>query len=51
MIENSIFELIGTYGFPIVVTMYLLIERGKSMKELTKAVNQLILVIETFKKR
>lgn len=40
---NEIFTLIGTYGFPIVVSIYLLWERRKTEKEnfeaFTEAIN------------
>jgi len=47
MIEKEIMSLIGSLGFPIAVTIYLLIERGKVTKELTKAINDLTLIIKT----
>ena len=47
MIEQEIIGLIGSLGFPIAVTVYLLIERGKVTKELTKAINDLTLIIKT----
>ena len=45
--ELDIVSLIGTLGFPIAVCVWLLFERGKTMKELTKAINELCLVIKT----
>jgi hypothetical protein len=39
--------LIGSVGFPIAVTMFLLIERGKTLKELTGAINNLTLLIQS----
>ncbi len=42
----EIAELIGTLGFPIAVSVYLLVERGKSMKELTKAIHDLTTLIK-----
>jgi len=32
-------SLISTVGFPIAVTIFLLLERNKSTKELTQAIN------------
>ena len=46
MIEEEIIPLIGTVGFPIAVTIFLLIERSKTTKELTGAINKLALIIE-----
>ena len=34
-------------GFPIAVCIYLLFERGKSTKSLTKAINELTILIKT----
>lgn len=42
----EISQMIGTLGFPIAVTAFLLIERSKTMKELTKAIENLTLVIK-----
>ena len=39
-------NLIGSLGFPIAVTVYLLVERGKTMKELTRAINELSMIIK-----
>ena len=41
MMETDIVNLIGSLGFPIAVTVYLLVERGKTMKELTRAITEL----------
>lgn len=46
MIEGDIVSLIGSLGFPIAVAVYLLYERGRTMKELTKAINDLRLIIK-----
>ena len=46
MVEQNITSLIGTLGFPIAVTAFLLIERSKTMKELTKAIESLTIVIK-----
>lgn len=46
MIEQEIIGLIGTLGFPIAVTVFLLIERSKTTKELTTAINNLTLIIK-----
>ncbi len=47
MIENEIIGLVGSVGFPIAITLYLLLERSKITKELTTAVNNLTLIIKT----
>lgn len=39
-------SLVGTLGFPIAVTVFLLIERSKTTKELTKAIQDLCLIIK-----
>ena len=44
--EQEIIGLIGSLGFPIAITIFLLIERGKTMKELIRVVQDLTLVIE-----
>ena len=46
MMENTIISLVGSLGFPIAVTVYLLIERGKTLKELTKAITDLTVLIK-----
>lgn len=46
MMEEMIFDLIGTVGFPIAVSLYLLIERSKSTKQLTIAITQLSTLIK-----
>jgi len=44
--ESEVINLIGSLGFPIAITVYLLVERGKTMKELTRAINELALIIK-----
>jgi len=44
--EGQITSLISTLGFPIAVTVWLLYERGRTIKELTKAINNLTLLIQ-----
>jgi len=44
--ENEIIGLVGSLGFPIAVTVYLLIERGKTLKELTRAITDLTILIK-----
>jgi len=44
--ENEIIGLVGSLGFPIAVTVYLLIERGKTLKELTRAITELTILIK-----
>ena len=46
MMENEIIGLVGSLGFPIAVTVYLLIERGKTLKELTRAITDLTILIK-----
>jgi len=46
MMENEIIGLVGSLGFPIAVTVYLLIERGKTLKELTRAITELTILIK-----
>jgi len=47
MMENEIISLIGSLGFPIAICVFLLIERGKTLKELTRVINDLSLIIKT----
>ncbi len=47
MMEQEIISLIGTLGFPIAVTVFLLMERSKTTKELIKAIQDLGLIIKT----
>ena len=46
MMENEIIGLVGSLGFLIAVTVYLLIERGKTLKELTRAITDLTILIK-----
>jgi len=43
---DTIISLIGTLGFPIAVSIYLLFERSKTTKELIKAINSLSTLIQ-----
>lgn len=43
----EITEMIAQLGFPIAVTAFLLIERNKTMKELTHAIKDLTILIKT----
>jgi len=45
--EQEIIGLIGTLGFPIAVTCFLLMERSKTTKELIKAIQDLSLIIKS----
>lgn len=45
--EVDFISLIGTTGFPIAVTVYLLFERSKTTKELIKAIQDLSLIIKS----
>ena len=47
MMEEQLIGLIGSVGFPIAVCLWLLFERGKTMKELTKAITELTILIRT----
>ena len=47
MEETQIINLIGTLGFPIAVTAFLLMERSKTTKELIKAIQDLSLIIKS----
>jgi hypothetical protein len=42
---NEWIEMISTVGFPIAVCVYLLWERNQKTKELTKAINDLHILI------
>lgn len=44
--EQEIISLIGSLGFPIAITVFLLIERGKTLKELTKVIQELSILIQ-----
>jgi len=46
MMEDLV-SIIGTVGFPIAVTLFLLFERSKTTKELTKAIQDLTLIIKS----
>jgi len=46
MEETQIINLIGTLGFPIAVCIYLLLERGKTTKELIIAIRDLTLMVK-----
>ena len=43
---EDLVSIIGTVGFPIAVTLFLLLERSKTTKELTKAIQDLTLIIK-----
>jgi len=45
--NEEIISLIGSLGFPIAVAVYLLVERGRTMKELIKAIQDLSLIIKS----
>ena len=44
--ETDITGLISTVGFPIAITIFLLIERSRTTKELIKAIQDLHLIIK-----
>ena len=41
MVEVDLVQAIGTLGFPIAISIYLLWERGKHTKDLTRAIYEL----------
>lgn len=43
---EEIIQIIGTVGFPIAVAIYLLYERDKTTKVLTKAITDLTILIK-----
>lgn len=43
---QDLISLVATLGFPIAVCIFLLIERSKTTKELTKAIQDLSLIIK-----
>ena len=43
---EEVLNAIGSFGFPIAITLFLLVERGKTLKELTIAINNLSLLIQ-----
>jgi len=47
MMEQEIINLVGSLGFPIAITLFLLIERGKTLKELTTAITELTVLIRS----
>jgi len=47
MMEQEIINLVGSLGFPIAICVFLLIERGKTLKELTKAIAELTVLIKS----
>jgi len=44
---EQILSLISQVGFPIAVCVYLLFERSKTTKELTRAINELTIMIRS----
>jgi len=46
MMENEIIGLVSSLGFPIAICVFLLIERGKTLKELTLAITNLTILIK-----
>lgn len=45
--EQELTSLIGTVGFPVAVTVFLLLERNKTLKGLITAINDLTLLIKS----
>lgn len=43
-------KLAGTYGFPIVVALYLLVRSEQRMAELTLAIQKLCVICELFER-
>ena len=50
MEANELIGLIGNIGFPIAITVYILVVQTKTIKALELAVNKLITAIENIKK-
>lgn len=46
MIDQAMVDLIGSYGFPIMVTIYLLWERRSVTKDLISAVRELTILVK-----
>ncbi len=51
MMEEEVTRLIGTLGFPIAISIFLLVERSKTTKQLTKAITELTVLIRERLKR
>lgn len=49
MEESSLFQVIGNFGFPIVITIYLLHRFEKKIEELEKAIGALADVVSRSK--
>ena len=47
MLQEEIIGLVGSLGFPIAVTLFLLLERNKTTKELIKVINDLTILIKS----
>lgn len=47
MSEFAWVDVISTVGFPIAITIYLLITRDKTIKELTKAIHDLHITMKS----
>ena len=47
MEEQAIISLIGSLGFPIVITLFLLIKNDKTIKELTTVIQDLTVLIRS----
>lgn len=46
MIEESLITLIGNVGFPIAISVYLLVTKDKVIGENTKAINELVVYLK-----
>ncbi|PUU86907.1 YvrJ family protein [Halanaerobium sp.] len=44
---EELFSLISSYGFPMVLSIFLLIRFEKDLKELNKSITSLIILIES----
>tara|TARA_Y100000310_G_scaffold88204_1_gene85107 strand:- start:20 stop:172 length:153 start_codon:yes stop_codon:yes gene_type:complete len=43
---ETLSQMVGTLGFPIFIALYLLWERGRTMKELIRAIDDLKVIIK-----
>jgi hypothetical protein len=44
---EELFSLVSSYGFPMVLSIFLLIRFEKDIQELKKSINSLIILIES----
>lgn len=46
--ESELIQIIGQFGFPIALSIYLLITRDKTISSNTEAINKLTLILEKY---